>query len=270
MDQIESYKKAAFARQRVIELGYACGKNGAHFGSSLSLIDLLTCLYATLFTAGKSGAYSDERARFVLSKGHGALGYFSILEAFGFLSKEQTDLFEVNGSNFFAHAHKNISNGIEFSGGSLGLGVSFGVGIAIANKLKENNSEVLVLVGDGECDEGIVWEALMSAANYRLNNFTIIIDRNMMQSDGKKSLIMDHQDICEKVRSFGFDVHEVDGHNHLEINKAILATSNAPKAIVANTVKGYGVSFMESNESWHHGTLRETQFTQAMEELRGN
>lgn len=265
----DSLKKSNFARKRVIELGYATNKNGAHFGSSLSLIDLLCCLYSNLFPKGLDGSYDKDRNHFILSKGHGALGYFSVLEAFGFLTEKQTSQFEVNGSNFFAHAHKNIDHGIEYSGGSLGLGVSFGVGIAIANKISEIDSNVIVLAGDGECDEGIVWESLMSAAHYDLKNFTIIIDRNGMQSDGSKNLVMSHDDICLKTESFGFQVHEIDGHNHFEINEAILATSSRPKAIVANTIKGKGVSYMESNPLWHHGSLNEKQYYQAMKDLEG-
>ena len=268
MQNINSYQKALFARRRIIELGYECGKNGAHFGSSLSLVDVLTSVYITHFKSRPESIKMNNRTRFILSKGHGALGYFAILEAFGFLTSKQTSGFEKNGSNIFAHAHKDLNSGIEYSGGSLGLGVSFGVGVALANRIRKLESQVIVLAGDGECDEGVVWEALMSAANYKLDNFTIIVDRNQMQSDGDKMTIMDHNDICGKLASFGFCVHEVDGHNHSEIQDALSSDSSKPKAIVANTVKGHGISFMEANPDWHHGFLNEKQFTQALSELR--
>lgn len=268
MQNINSYQTALFARRRIIELGYECGKNGAHFGSSLSLVDVLTSVYITYFKSGSESIKTDNRNRFILSKGHGALGYFAILEAFGFLTSKQTSLFEKNGSNFFAHAHKDLNSGIEYSGGSLGLGVSFSVGVALANRIRKLDSQIVVLAGDGECDEGIIWEALMSAAHYNLDNFTIIVDRNQMQSDGDKTMIMNHKDISGKLESFGFCVHEVDGHNHSEIQDALLANSSKPKAIIANTVKGRGISFMEANPDWHHGFLNEKQFTQALSELR--
>jgi len=267
MMRLDSIKKSEFARKRVIELGYCSKRNGAHFGSSLSLIDILCCLYSVFFPKSLNGVNDKDRTRFILSKGHGALGYFSVLEAFGFLSKVQTSQFEVNGSNFFAHAHKDLDHGIEYSGGSLGLGVSFAVGIALANKLRDINSQVIVLAGDGECDEGIVWESLMSAAHYDLKNFTIIVDRNGMQSDGLKSLIMSHQDVCLKAKSFGFQVHEIDGHDHVAINEALTTSASKPKAIIANTTKGKGVSFMESNPIWHHGSLNDQQYTQALKDL---
>ena len=267
MKSLNSKKKALFSRKRIIELGYACGKDGAHFGSSLSLVDLITCVYSKFFKSGASQSEHLERNRFILSKGHGALGYFAVLEAFGFLTSSETSGFEQNGSNFFAHAHKDLKNGIEYSGGSLGLGISFAVGIAIANKIKRINSKVVVLVGDGECDEGIVWEAFMSAANYNLHNLIVIIDQNGMQSDGEKKTIMDHKDLSKKIASFGFSVEEIDGHNHKQIELALSRKNSLPSAIVANTIKGKGISFMEDNPDWHHGSLSETQYDLAINDL---
>lgn len=263
----ETHKKALLSRRRIIDLGYGTGRNGAHFGSSLSLVDILTIIYSIFFKAGVVDSKSVERNRFILSKGHGALGYFSVLEAFGFIDSIDTSGFEKNGSNIFAHAHKNLSQGIEYSGGSLGLGSSFGVGIAIANRIRKIDSKVIVLVGDGECDEGMVWEALMSASNYDLQNFILLVDRNGMQSDGDKLSIMDQKDLCGKLASFGFCVHEIDGHDHDEIRNALLIEGPLPKAIVANTIKGKGISFMENKGDWHHGSLTEQQYILAMEEL---
>ena len=258
-------QKANKARKRILELGFASGRNGAHFGSSLSLVDLLTVLYDEQIAPDLKA--NINRNRFILSKGHGALGYFSVLEQYGFLSKSQTVLFEKNGSNYFAHPHRSLENGIEFSGGSLGLGVSFSVGVALANKLKGIDSKVIVLAGDGECDEGIVWEALMTATHYKLNNFTFIVDRNSLQSDGVKSTILDLGDLVNKLSAFGFYVVEIDGHNHQDINTAINMKSDRPIAIVANTIKGYGVDFLESNPDWHHGVLTQKLFDEAAEQI---
>ena len=267
MSNTETYKKALFSRRRIIDLGYGTGRNGAHFGSSLSLVDIVTIIYSIFFKQGAANSKSVHRNKFILSKGHGALGYFSVLEAFGFLDSIDTSGFEKNGSNIFAHAHKDLSRGIEYSGGSLGLGLSFGVGVAIANRIRKIDSKVIVLVGDGECDEGMVWEALMSASHYDLKDFILIVDRNGLQSDGDKLSIMDQKDLCEKLTSFGFCVHEIDGHDHDEISNALLIEEPLPKAIVANTIKGKGISFMENNGDWHHGSLTEKQYILAMEEL---
>jgi len=258
-------QKANKARKRILELGLASGRNGAHFGSSLSLVDLLTVLYDKHIA--RDSKENINRNRFILRKGHGALGYFSVLEQCGFLSESQTTLFEKNGSNYFAHPHRNLENGIEFSGGSLGLGVSFSVGVALANRLKGIDSKIIVLVGDGECDEGIVWEALMTAAHYKLKNFTFIVDRNSLQSDGLKSTILDHGDLVNKLSSFGFYTVEIDGHNHQDINNALNISYDRPIAIVANTIKGYGVDFMESNPNWHHGVLTQKLFDEAVAQI---
>jgi transketolase len=258
-------QKANQARKRILELGLASGRNGAHFGSSLSLVDIMTVLYDKYIVHDLR--CNVNRNRFILSKGHGALGYFSVLEQYGYLTEEQTSLFEKNGSNFFAHPHRNLENGIEFSGGSLGLGVSYSVGVALANKLKGIDSQVIVLAGDGECDEGIVWEALMTAAHYKLNNFTLIVDQNSLQSDGFKSQILDHGDLVSKLTSFGISAVTVNGHNHQEIDNALNVKSVGPNAIVANTIKGYGVDFMESNPDWHHGVLTQKLFDEAIKQI---
>lgn len=267
VDSSSHYQKANWARRRVIELGYQTGRAGAHFGSSLSAVDIFTAVYQTLFSGGLSDLKKIDRNRFILSKGHSALGYFAVLEAFGLMSSEVTSGFEKNGTNIFAHAHKDLSQGIEYSGGSLGLGVSFGVGIAIACKMKGAASNICVLAGDGECDEGIVWESLMSASHFQLDNFTLIVDQNDLQSDGAKELIMSHGSLADKLEAFGLEVEVVDGHKLDQIAGALTRQTKKPRAIVAKTIKGKGISFMENNPDWHHGSLSETQYEQAIQEL---
>lgn len=261
-------QKAKVARRRIIELGYLSGRSGAHFGSSLSAVDIFTAVYQTLFPGGLSDVDKIDRNRFILSKGHGALGYFAVLETFGFMSPEVTSGFEKNGTNIFAHAHKDLNQGIEYSGGSLGLGVSFAVGAAMACKLNESAADVWVLAGDGECDEGIVWESLMSASHFQLDNFTLIVDQNGMQSDGAKDSIMSHGCLADKLAAFGFEVEVVDGHNLDQIAEVLVKKTKKPRAIVAKTIKGKGVSFMENDPDWHHGSLSDTQYEQAIQELR--
>lgn len=254
-------------RKRLLELGRNSGKVGAHFGSSLSAVDILVAVYDFLVT--ESEVLSDDlcRSRFILSKGHCALALFATLERYGYLSSDKTSGFGQNGTNVFCHAHKNIKEGIEFSGGSLGLGFPFANGVALSNRLKKINSKIFLLLGDGECDEGIVWEAAMSASNYNLNNLVVIVDRNGMQSDGLKINIMDQLDIGQKFSSFGFEVIEIDGHSVANVSSAIRTASNKPIAVVCNTVKGKGVKFMENNPDWHYSSLTESQYSDAVNSL---
>jgi transketolase len=258
-------------RRRVLELGLIAGKNGAHLGSGMSIIDILAVLYGGFLNVSKESLNRPGRDRFILSKGHAAVALYAVLEQQGFLSCEETSTFECNGTSYYAHAHRDLSRGIEFSGGSLSLGLSFGVGVALSCKKACLNNRIVVLVGDGECDEGLVWESAMAAGNFLLSNLTVIVDRNGLQSDGKKSEIMNHFSIADKFRAFGFEVTEIDGHQHDAIETALrLRHETRPIAIVANTVKGKGISFMENNPDWHHGILTQTLFDKAMNELEGS
>lgn len=263
-------KRARDMRSRILELGHIAGKNGSHQGSSMSIVDILCVLYGGVLNINKDNIYNPERDRFILSKGHAAMALYAILEQKGFLTKEETDTFGTNGASFYAHAIRDVSKGIEFSGGSLSLGLSFGVGVALSCKRKASNNRVVVLVGDGECDEGLVWESAMAAGNYMLSNMTVIVDCNGMQSDGKKSDIMNHFSIADKFRSFGFEVFEIDGHNYKAIEDSFEQYhTSKPKAIIAHTIKGKGISFMEENPDWHHGILTKAMFDVAIAEQNG-
>tara|TARA_B100000780_G_C21126223_1_gene457052 strand:+ start:2493 stop:3308 length:816 start_codon:yes stop_codon:yes gene_type:complete len=257
-------------RIRILDMTYGSGKYGAHAGGGLSIVEILAFLYfGGVLKYDKDKPYQEERDRFILSKGHSALSLFGILEQVGFLTKEDTDLFEVNGSPFYSHAKRDLSRGIEFSGGSLSLGLSYGVGVAISCNIDNLGNHVYVLVGDGECDEGLVWESLMSAANFNLNNLTVIVDFNGMQSDGPSIDIMDKTTLGDKFQSFGFHVKEIDGHNLKEIDDAFASRDfSKPNAIIAHTIKGKGVSFMENNISWHHGTLTTELYNEALLEQK--
>lgn len=252
-------------RKRILELAFNAGSNGSHLGGSLSSVEILNALY----NSGINTDPSDEaRDRVILSKGHSALALYCILESIGILSKEDTDTFEKNGTVLFAHAKRNVNKGIEFSGGSLSLGASFAVGVALACKDKGINNRVFVLLGDGECDEGLVWESVMAAVNYRLDNIVFIVDCNGLQSDGFTKEIMDHSPLEEKFKGFGCDVLSVDGHSVQELTKAYsVRPFEKPLAIIAHTVKGEGVSFMENLQNWHHGSLSQSQYEQALEEV---
>lgn len=252
-------------RKRILELAFKAGSNGSHLGGSLSAVEILNTLYHSGFNFNPA---DETRDRLILSKGHAALALYCVLETVGIITKEDAETFEQNGTTLFAHAKKNISKGIEFSGGSLSLGISYAVGVALACKSKGINNRIFVLLGDGECDEGLVWEAVMSAVNYHLDNLTFIIDCNGLQSDGYTKDVMDHSPLEKKFEGFGCKVVSVDGHSEKEVFDAYRVESNdCPLAIIAHTVKGKGVFFMENLQQWHHGTLTQAQYEQAMEEV---
>lgn len=252
-------------RKRILELSFKAGANGSHLGGSLSAVEILNILYNAGFDFNPN---KEDRDRLILSKGHAALALYCVLESVGILTKEDAETFEQNGTTLFAHAKKNIAKGIEFSGGSLSLGASYAVGVALACKSKQLNNRIFVLLGDGESDEGLVWEAIMSAVNYKLDNLTFIVDCNGLQSDGYTKDVMDHSPLEDKFRGFGCEVISVDGHNEKELLEAYSQKSeNRPLVIVAHTVKGKGVSFMENLQQWHHGTMSQSQYEQALEEV---
>lgn len=251
-------------RRRIVELSYKAGKNGAHVGGSLSLVEILRVLMEIL---DRDPQNMEARDRLILSKGHGALALYCALEQKGILSSEEADTFETNGTDYFAHAKRNVEKGIEFSGGSLSLGLSFAVGVALGCKAKQQDNRVYAIVGDGECDEGLVWESIMAASKYQLDNLTVIVDCNGLQSDGFTKDIMDTSPLSEKFAAFGFDVVKVDGHDISALITAVGEKSFKPRAIIAQTIKGKGVSFVENNPKWHHGVMTQALYDQAKEEL---
>jgi len=251
-------------RKRILELALKAGSGGAHLGGSLSCVEILSAIYEKIDVTNKS----VHRDRVILSKGHGALALYCVLEAVGIMTKEDVETFETNGTHLFAHASRNIEKGIEFSGGSLGLGISFAVGVAMACKAKHLTNHIYVIVGDGECDEGIFWESLEAINKYKLDNMTIIVDKNGIQADGPTEQVMDLSPMSDKLASFGLDVIEADGHSVKELTNAInKATVGKAKAVIAHTVKGKGVSFMENTAAWHHGVVNQKKYDKAMEEL---
>lgn len=264
MADIEQLKQdALWMRKRILELALKSGPSGAHLGGALSLVEVLVALYSVA-----NISHGDSRDRVILSKGHGALALYTALELKGKMSKELVDTFETNGTHLFAHASKDVEHGIEFSGGSLGLGISYAVGVALACKEKGLNNHVYVIVGDGECNEGLFWEALMAIKQFQLNNMTIIVDNNGLQADGFTNEIIDLSPMADKLQAFGLKAIEVDGHDIEALVKVLSSKEeDHPAAIVANTVKGKGVSFMENSAAWHHGVLNQKKYDKAMEEL---
>ncbi|MDR3724532.1 MAG: transketolase [Terracidiphilus sp.] len=254
-------------RLKALEMAFHAGKSGAHLGGGLSVIEIMAALYGRVMNVSSADPTNPERDRLVVSKGHCVLAYYAALHYFGFISDGELAGFEVNGSSLHGHATRNVRMGIEFSGGSLSMGASFGVGVAMAMRREGRTNHVYVLVGDGECDEGLVWEASMAAANFKLDNLTMIVDANALQYDGPTSEIMDKGSLTEKFRAFGFLAMDVNGHDTDALVQAFGADSQGrPKAIVAHTVKGKGVSFMEQKREWHHSVLNASQYQQAIAE----
>lgn len=253
-------------RVNIIELAYKAGKNSAHCGGSLSAVEILATLYHKYLHWDINDL--DNRDRVIVSKAHASLVQYCVLESVGRLSKEELYTFEQSGSHYTVHAHKNIEKGLEFSGGSLGLGMSYAVGVAYALKEKGSKARVYVLLGDGECNEGIVWEALMFAKHNALSNLTVIVDHNHLQADGFVEEVLDTTNLAEKFKAFGCYTIELNGHSVEELSKAYSAPSEkVPTAIIAETVKGKGVSFMENKYNWHFTVLPEGKYKKAMAEL---
>ena len=189
----------------------------------------------------------------------------------GIIDENLLSTFKANGSQLSAHPSMNLDLGLEFSTGSLGQGLSYGVGTALAlRRLGNEQSRVFVMLGDGELNEGSVWEAAMSASHFSLNNLVAIVDRNGLQQDGRTEQVMSLGNLSSKWLSFGWNAVEIDGHNLVEISSALKTRSESPVVIIANTVKGKGISFMEANRSWHHSRLTEKQLLDALMELQSN
>lgn len=259
---------SSFMRIKILDISHRCNLS-AHLGGGLSIVDIMATLYGGVLNLNKDDPRWVDRDRFILSKGHGVLGYYSALLAAGFFTQEVFETFQTNESDLISHPVMNLDLGIESSNGSLGHGLSMAIGIALAAKKRTQPFNTYVLLGDGECNEGSVWEAVMSAAQLHLNNLTAIIDYNRLQSDGDSRNIIDFGDLAAKFKCFGWNVCEVDGHNIEELARAFTQSFShaAPKVLVAHTVKGKGVSFMENNNEWHHNRLTKTNYELALAEI---
>lgn len=266
MTDQEMKKLALAVRRRIIKMAYESNRN-VHLGGALSMVDILAVLYGGILR-GIGGSY-EERDKFILSKGHGALALFAVLGEMGVISEGRLQTYLADGSNLCAHPVMEPEIGIEASNGSLGQGISMAVGMALSAKRKKKEYQVYTMIGNGESDEGLVWEALASASHFRLDNFTVILDDNKFQNDGLSKEIMYYPNYKERFGAFGFDVIEINGHQIDEIYDALRKshTPDRPKAVVANTIKGYGISFMENDNSWHHNRLTQKNYEQAIGEL---
>lgn len=258
-------------RREIIESSYATGKIGVHIGPALSVADYLAYLYGKQMNVSPDKVFDDARDRFVLSKGHAYTALYSILSLRGFFSQDEFRAnFMTDGGLYPAHPIKQMEKGIECSSGSLGMGISFAVGKALAAKKKGFVYKTYVLMGDGECNEGSTFEAFTSAAQYKLENLIVFIDHNGYQQDGSTKDVMNIP-FLPMLQSLGWDVVEIDGNSVDEIDQAFANRKEGtgkPFVIIGRTIKGKGVSFMENVNSWHHASMNEEQYAQAMNELK--
>lgn len=251
-----------------LKMAEVAGDSGMHFGGTLSLVEIVAALYLKKMDVKDDYFSREDRDRVIISKGHGVPAVYAALHQVGIISDEQIATFKTDATVLYGHPSLNLEIGMEFSAGSLGQGLSQGVGVAIGLCHKGNSSsKVYVILGDGECDEGSIWEAAMSASKFNLSNLVAIVDQNHLQYDGSTDEIMPLNTLREKWESFGWNVIEIDGHNVEQCYQAFAAAYQFPTAILADTVKGKGISFMENDFSWHHKQMTKTQLRQACKEL---
>ena len=260
--------KSKEMREDILKMCHGCGKNNSHLSGCLSAVETLAVLFLETIDLVKT------RDRIILSKGHAGIALYAAMKQAGLLTQEEIERpLRGSGSELFRHPARNPGKYIETTAGSLGQGLSYGAGLALAMKKKFNNSaKVFVMVGDGECNEGSVWEAAAFASHMKLDNLIVIVDKNNLQLDGFTNDIMNMDNMAEKWSAFGFDIKCVDGHNVNELYTALLCAKTQregkPFAIIANTTKGKGVSFAENVPEWHDAYMDDKSYAIALQEVK--
>jgi len=242
------------------------GGGRGHLGSSMSLIEILRVIYDDVARHRADEPMWNERDRCILSKGHGCLALYAVLAAHGYFSRQEMRTFCHFPSMLGGHPERSKIPGIEASTGALGHGLSIGVGMALAARIRKSDARVFVVMGDGEINEGSVWEAAMSAAKHGLSNLTAVVDYNKLQSYGRTAEVLNMEPLADKWRAFGFETVEVDGHDVDELRKALgkPLADDRPTMVIAHTVKGKGVAFAENEPTWHHKSRVPADQIQAM------
>lgn len=264
----ELTERAKKLRRHVITMTATAGSG--HPGGSLSAADIITALYFKVMRHNPKNPDWQDRDRFILSKGHAAPILYAALAECGYFPVEELSSLRKLDSRLQGHTDRTLTPGVEMSAGSLGQGLSFGIGIVLAGKLDLRNYKVYVLLGDGECDEGQVWEAAMAAAHFRVDNLVAIVDRNQQQLNGYCSDIMNIEPLADKWRAFSWQVLEIDGHDFQQILTAFdqaREVKGKPTVIIAHTIKGKGVSFMENNVEFHGKAPTPEEAEKALKEL---
>ena len=262
--------KALCKRMRLhaMDMALAAGNRGAHVSGSLSCMEIYAVLYGAILNYDIDNPLWDERDRFIAGKEHARLAEYPARAEMGFYPVDVLNSYEQNDGLLVGHQLKK-ELGVEYGSMSLGMEMSFAVGKALIAKQTNQKYHVYCLLGDAECEEGPVWEAFIAAAHYKLDNLTIIIDRNRMSVDGNTEELMAQLDMQRKMEAFGWESVTVDGHDIPQLIESLShKPSGKPYAIIANTTKGKGVSFIENNKSWHQAVLNEKQYQQAVEEIQ--
>lgn len=250
----EIREKCRLVRKYTMEMTVEV-EGGVHFGPAYSIIEILGVLYFGVMNINPENPRWEERDRFILSKGHGVASLYPTMSLAGYYPLDELKLYGAQDSHLGMHPSLDISHGIEASTGSLGQGLSFGAGMSLAGKINKRDYRTFVLLGNGECNEGQIWECAMSAAHYGLDNLVAIVDHNAMQCDHESRTICDMGDLAAKWRAFGWETVEVDGH---DIKQLLIALSKnrqphgKPLAVICHTIKGKGISFFEDNNDYHH------------------
>ncbi len=252
-----------------LNMALASGNNGSHLGGSLSCIEIMAVLYGEVLKISPENPLAPDRDRFIPSKNHCVLAHIPALAMAGFIPHDEITEFQKDGGRLTGYPQRP-EIGLEYSGGSLGMAASVGIGLALSCREKKYDSQIYILIGDGELNEGSVWEAFMSAAHYKLDNYTVIIDRNHLSYDGNTEDVMGIDNLADKMRSFGWHVSCCDGHSTGELLCAFADRAEGrPHVIIADTVKGKGVSFIENRPEWHHHRLSQNEYEAAMAEVTG-
>ena len=259
-------KIALDIRKKLLEMHFKT--RSSHIASSLSIVEILVTLYYKILKIDPKNPEDPRRDRFILSKAHASSALYVILSFKGFFSKDILDQFMCNGGLLSGHLDKGAVPGVEITAGSLGHGLSVGIGMALASKRCGYGFNVYILCGDGELNEGSMWEAILFAAHHKLDNLTLIVDRNKWQALGKTEEILKLQSLSSKFRAFGWTSLEVNGHSFKELEEAFKRKRNHPKVIIAHTIKGKGISFMEDRLEWHYKSPREADYQKALIELQ--
>jgi transketolase len=255
---------------RISTLNMTCQGRSSHIGSIFSIADILAVLYGKILHVNPKKPKAKNRDRFILSKGHAGAAVYAVLAELRFFDKEKLKTHYQNGSDLSGHvSHRGIP-GVDLSTGSLGHGLSIAAGMALGMKKDDNSHKVFVLLSDGECDEGSTWEAILFAAHHNLDNLIAIVDYNKIQSLGTVSETIELEPFVDKWKSFGWSTIEVNGHDHDQLLKELKKLPKElrkPTVIIAHTIKGKGVSFMENNLLWHYRCAKGEEFEAALEEL---
>lgn len=255
-------------RLTILEMAYK--GQSVHIGCAFSLVEITAVLYRSLLNLGDKSPRFKDRDYFVMSKGHGVMAQYACMKELGWLDDHCLQNYFAEGSELKGLSESNIP-GLEVSSGSLGHGVSIGVGLALAAKKKKESRKIYCIAGDGEMNEGSIWEGILFASHFKLDNFILIVDENKYQAMGTTKEVMDMGSFKEKLDAFGFYTLEVDGHDEQDLLKKFKMLEDVkdgrPKALIASTVKGKGVSFMENNNIWHYTRLSDETYKAAVDEL---